>query len=491
MNALTTQWFPATNRLVIVTAPEAAGLTLPNEAQLAAVVKAASSKRVDRYVDVAENQKLMDAPPAKGAIVKVTPRGAGITEWTLSNGATVVLKPTTLKADQILFRGFAPGGTSLASDADFLSARAASNAIPAGGVGRFNASTLDKLLSGQAVAVEPYIGETEQGLNGGSTPQDLETLFQLVHLRFTQPRADPIAFSSLTSQMKGLLANREASPDVAFEQAVQSALSGNHARRAPETRATVEQWNLATSMAFYKARFGDASRFTFVFVGSFTPEMLKPLVETYLASLPATQGSEKWRDVGVTLPTGVVEQTIQKGIAPKSRVGIVFSGPFVYDDDHLLALRAMTLVLQSRLFDTIRQELGATYSIEAEQRTQKVPRPEYTIRIEWTCDPARVASVTQRVFDEIRFVKNTTFFAGQVDRIRAALLRDFEQDSQDNGYLLNQIAQRYEDGNAATLAEVVDLPARIAALNGLAITDAARTYFDAGRYVKITLMPEG
>ena len=232
----------------------------------------------------------MDAPPARGTIVKTTPRPeAGITEWTLSNGATVVLKPTTLKEDQILFRAFAPGGTSLASDADFISARAADDVIPAGGVGtlqRRRRST--SMLSGKAVAVAPFIGEITQGMRGGSTPQDLETMFQLLYLRFTQPRADPAAFAAMASQAKALLANQMASPDVVFSQTIDAALSRNNPRRQPETPATVDQWDLAKSLAFYKARFADASNFTFVFVGSFTPETIKPLVETYIASLPAT-----------------------------------------------------------------------------------------------------------------------------------------------------------------------------------------------------------
>src|SRR4030095_10124801 len=131
----------------------------------------------------------------------------------------------------------------------------------------------------------------------------------------------------------------------------------------------------------------------------------------------------------------------------KSQVAIAFSVPCVYDDAHRLALRAMVLVLQGRLFDTIRQELGGTYSITADQRARKVPRPEYTITIEWACDPARVAALRQRVFDEIRFVKDTALTAEQMRRLRALLVRDFEQDSQENGYLLNQIARRYSDGD--------------------------------------------
>ena len=490
INALTAQWFPDQNRLVIVSAPEAAGVALPDQAQLAAVVKTATGKRVEPYVDVDAGQSLMDKPPMRGTIVRTTPRPGGITEWTLSNGATVVLKPTTLKEDQILFRAIAPGGTSLASDADFVSARAADDVIPAGGVGRFNDAMLDRLLAGKAVLVAPFIGEISEGMAGGSTPQDLETMFQLMYLRFTQPRADPAAFAAVVSQTKGLLANQLASPDVVFSRTLYSTLSRDHPRRQPETPVTVDQWDLAKAMAFYKARFADASHFTFVFVGSFTPEMIRPFVETYVASLPATRTGEKWRDLGITPPVGVVEKTVEKGIAPKSEVAIVFSGPFVYDDAHLLALRTMTMLLQGRLFDTIRQQLGGTYSIEVEPLTQKSPRPEFSVRISWTCDPARTETLVQRVFDEIAFVKRTPLSLDQINRIRTALRRDFDQNSQNNGYLLNQIVRRYEDGDPEGVGNVFNLEDQIAALTGPAIQQAAQTYLNTDNYVRVTLMPE-
>ncbi len=491
VNALAGDWFPDQNRLVVVSAPEAAGIVLPDQTQLAAVIKAASAKRLEPYVDAAAGQALMDAPPPRGTIVKTTLRPeAGITEWTLSNGATVVLKPTTLREDQILFRAFAPGGTSLATDDDFIPARVADAVVPAGGVGRFSAVMLDKILAGKAVAVRPFIDELDEGMRGGSTPQDLDTMFQLLYLRFTQPRADPTAFDAMAAQARGVLANQMASPDVVFNQAIDAILSQNSPRRQPETPGTVDQWDLAKSLAFYKARFADASNFTFVFVGSFTPETIKPLAETYIASLPATHAHETWRDLGITPPSGVVERPVQKGIAPKSEVAIVFTGPFEYDDAHRLALRTMTLVLQSRLLEAIRQELGGTYSITATPDTEKLPRPEYSVRIDWTCDPARTATLVRRVFDEIRAVKATRLSPDQAALIREGLLREFEKNSQDNRYLLNQISRRYEDGDAADVAAVDHLPDRIAALTGEAIQQAARTYLDTDNYVKVTRMPE-
>src|SRR5499427_2995350 len=224
VNKLTDDWFPADNRLVVVAAPAGAGIVLPDEKQLAGAVSTTPANRLTAYVDTAAGQTLMDSKPAAGTIVKTTEHPeAGITEWTLSNGATVVLKPTKLREDQILFQAFAPGGTSLASDADFIPARAADEVIEAGGVGKFNAVTLDKVLSSKAVAVVPFINSLEQGMHGGSTPQDLETMFQLMYLRFTEPRADATAFAAVSSQARALMANQSASPDIVFNQTILAA----------------------------------------------------------------------------------------------------------------------------------------------------------------------------------------------------------------------------------------------------------------------------
>ena len=145
-------------------------------------------------------------------------------------------------------------------------------------------------------------------------------MFQLIHLRFTQPRVDPMAFASVSSQVRGLLANRAASPDVVFHQTLDAALSGNIPRRQPETPATVDQWDLAKSLAFYKSRFADASHFTFVFVGSFTPEMHQPFVETYIASLPATHRGDL-AGPRRRLADGRRREDDQSGIAPEEPGG--------------------------------------------------------------------------------------------------------------------------------------------------------------------------
>src|SRR5262249_38120461 len=292
------------------------------------------------------------------------------------------------------------------------------------------------------------------------------------------------------ARARGVLAHGRQGRDVVYKQTIEPPRSKNTPRRHPPTPATVDKWNLDASFAFYKARFADAGNFTFVFVGSFNLEMIRPLVETYLASLPATEAHQTWRDVGIEPPAGIVEKTVEKAIAPKSEVAIVFSGPFADDDAHRLALQATTNVLEARLFDVIRQELGATYSITADSRTQHFPRPRYTIRIDWTCAPDQVDALIRRVFDEIAFVKTTPLSAGQVKRVRDIMSRDFERNIDDNGYLLDQIARRYENGEAETVSAIFHRPERIATLSADSIHEAAQTYLNMNRYVKVVLMPE-
>jgi len=489
MNALASDWFPESNRLVVALAPEVAGRVPPSEAELMSAVQAASARSVTAYVDAGAGLALMERPPAPGRIVKTALNG-GVTEWTLSNGATVALLPTTLKADQILFRATAPGGTSLASDADFFAARSADDVIPAGGVGTFTEPVLERLLTGKSLAVQPFLTEIREGMRGGSAPRDLEAMFQLIHLRFTAPRADATVFAAMKGRALAMLADQAAAPDVLFNQTLASALSGNHPRRQPESSATVAKWNLDTSLAFYKARFADAGNFTFVFVGSFTLDAMRPLVETYLASLPATRARETWRDLGVKAPGEVVQTTVRKGIAPKSEVAIVFTGPFEFGPSSQLALQTVTVLLQSRLSDAIREQLGATYAISVDSDTSRYPRPEYHVTIDWTCDPAQVESLVQRVFQEVTAVRETALTEDQMERVRGYLQRELDRNSQDNVYFLNQIMRRYESGEPLGRDVVSERAAEIKGLTAEAVSRAAVRYLDPARYVRVTLMPD-
>ena len=217
VNALAKGWVADRNRVVLVSAPQRNGVTVPDETRLAAAIKAASGKPLTAYVDAVNALPLLEPLPAPGRIAKVTTKDTlGITEWELSNGVRVVLKPTTFKQDEILFRAVSPGGTSLASDQDFVAAETASEVIGRGGLGKLSDNGLERLLAGKTVGVRSDIGDTDEGLRGGASRRDLETMFQLIYLTFTQPRADAEAFQAMTGQLTATLANRQALPEAAF-----------------------------------------------------------------------------------------------------------------------------------------------------------------------------------------------------------------------------------------------------------------------------------
>ena len=447
INSLAREWTPDGNRVVLVSAPQRDGVVMPDQAALARVMTVAETKTLEPYVDKVGTSALLDTMPARGTVARTATRSAfGITEWELSNGVKVVLKPTTNKEDEVLFQAFSPGGTSLAPDADFISADSASSVISAGGLGKFSALDLGKVLTGKVVQVEPYIDELDEGILGSGSRKDLETLFQLIYLTFTQPRADKDLFSVMTSQTKIMLANRQSSPDYNFIITRNAALSQNHFRTRPMTPELIDQMNLEKSLAFYKDRFADASDFTFIFVGSFDDATMRPLAEQYLAALPSLRRKETWKNVGIDPPKGVVERRVEKGIEPKSRASIAFTGTFQYDQAQRVAIRAMSMVLETRLREILREDLGGTYSVGASANYSKLPDPEYRVSIDFGCSPDRTENLVKTVFKEIERLKAEGPTEKQVSDVREALLRDFETNIKQNGYLLTQIAGKYEYG---------------------------------------------
>ena len=491
INKLAREWYPTTNRnrMVVVSAPQKPGLVIPDEAKLAAVIKAGTPSDLKPYVDTVASAALLEALPTGGKIVNATIKeNAGLTIWELSNGVKVVLKPTTFRADEILFRATSPGGTSLASDADFITASTATQLVTAGGVAKFSAIDLGKMLAGKVASATPFIGELEEGLSGASSRKDLETMFQLIYLRFTQPRADTNAVAAQATQARTFLANQSVVPEFAFFDALNTARFQNHPRRRIPTVETVDQWNLDKSMAFYKDRFADASDFTFFFVGSFDETTIKPLVERYLGALPSLKRKETWKDIGVKKPAGIVEKRVEKGFEPKSQTAIVFSGPFVFDPVHRAAIRAMSEILQTRLLELIREDLGGTYSITAGVGYSKYPHADYSISINFGSSPDRTEDLIKKVFEEIENFKAKGPTEKQLTDEKEALIREFETSSKQNGYLLNQISLRFANGEEP--AGIWEIPDVYRKLDAATIQDAAKQYLDTKSFIKVTLFPE-
>jgi len=477
------------SRVVLVNAPQKPGLTVPSETRLAAVIKAAAERDIRAYVDVTSTQPLIDRMPKPGSIAQSTVLPAyGLVEWILSNGVRVILDPTNFKQDEIVFRATSPGGTSLANDTDYIAAMTASQVVGAGGLGPFDAIQLRNAMAGKAGGVSAFIGETEEGLNGGGSPKDIETIFQLIYLTFTQPRADATVFKVLTDQMTSRLASQQASPEWAFTQMLRTTLAQNHFRARPVTPELVKEMNLEKSFAFYKDRFADASDFTFVFAGSFDAATMTPLVEKYLASLPSLRRKESWKNVGIKPPAGVVEKVVRKGIEPKSQVSIVFPGALTYDVPSRVALDALAVVLETRLRERLREALHGTYGVSVDADYNKIPEPRYSVTIDFGCDPDRVEELVKALFREIDVLKTAGPTAKDVDDAREALLRGHESKLAQNRTLVSAISDLYEEGEEPGV--FFGLPSQFRKLTPETIQDAARRFLNLKNYVRVTLLPE-
>jgi len=488
-NRVARGWLDARNRVVLVSSPEKEGLAVPTEAELASVFGDVLALELAPYEDTTPEEPLLAEAPAPGPVVeeRSVPE-VDLTEWTLANGVRVVLKPTDFKKDEVLVRAFSPGGHSLSSLEDYMSASMADQIVVMGGVGAFSMVDLQRKLAGKAAGVSPSIGELSEGLSGGASPQDLETLFQLIHLYFTAPRKDEVAFRALQGQMGAVLANRSASPLAAFQDTLLVTMAQGHPRARPLTQETFQEIDLDRAFDFYRDRFADASDFTFVLVGALDPLEIRPLVETYLGSLPTLARQESWVDLGMAPPAGIVEKAVVKGVEPQSQTRIIFTGPFEYNRENRLGIRILTTVLETRLREVIREELSGTYGVSVGRSYALFPDPRYSISVSFGSDPDRAEELAEAVLSEIRSLQDN---GPSPEDVRSAVeqeRRTRETDLQENGWWVTQLSFSYEYGQDPRL--LLDESLLPGVTQGTVRRDA-RLWLRLDNYVKATLFPEG
>ncbi len=489
VNALASRWITDDNRVVIAEAPDKPGVAVPTRARLLAVMDSAARLPVTPYTEALSSAPLLPPIRTVGRVVSErTIPAVNITEWTLSNGAHVVVKPTDYKADEVLMSAFADGGTSLAPDSDYMSAALASQIMALSGLGAFNRVDLGKKLAGKVAGVSATIGDNAESLSGRASPKDLETLFQLIHLEFTGARLDTAAFAAFQGQAASYLANRGQSPEEVFSDTVQVTMGQHGFRDRPLTTQTFAEVNPQRALQFFRERFAGAGSFTFVFVGNVNLDTLKALSERYLATLPAGQ-PEMWRMVGRGPPTGVVERVVHKGVEPKATTVILFTGPVRYTPQNRFDLRALTELFQIAVDRTLREQLGGTYSPGVNGGSTKVPREEYTLTVQFQSAPDNVDTLSQAVFGLIDTLQAKGPEAADVEKVKEQLLREHEVEVKQNAFWLGNIAARLHYGEDPAGLDSA-YTAMIDALTGAQLQAAARQYFNTKNYAKFVLLPE-
>lgn len=496
------------NRVVLVSAPRKEGGPEVTEAELRAVIASVENLTVEAYEDAYVEAPLVSfVPPAGSIVLESRYEEDGIVEWRLSNGARVVVVQTDFRNDEVLFSAFAPGGLSVVEDDQFRIAEQAAAAVRAGGVGEFSTTDLERRLAGQAVNVFPYIAAREQGLGGQASPEDLETMLQLVHLYFTAPRRDEAAFEAYRERMLAALENRSANPTTAFSDTLSAVLSGYHPRSMPQTKADIATADLDEAIAEYRERFRDADQFTFLFAGAVDPAVLAPLAEQYLATLPADESrKEEARDLGVRTPAGVVERTVYRGLEPQARVAIVFSGELEHrpsaiasvDDPRFrieqaearrerFLMDALGRALNIRLREELREERGGVYGVGVGARPDRLTGT-YTFSVSFGTDPERVDELVEAVYQQIALFQTEGPDADTVEKVVEADRRAEETNLRSNRFWLNSLGAAYRNREAPQDYLYSEDLRRT--LTPEAIRQTASRYIDTERVVKVVLMPE-
>jgi len=489
VNRVAEKWMGEGNRVVMVNAPEKEGVEIPATSALSAVFNEVTARDVAPYEDSAIDEPLLPVPPTPSPVVEESAiPEIDVTVWELANGVRVLLKPTDYKDDQVLFQAYSPGGYSLSDEEDHMSASNAAQVVAMGGVGEFSQVELGKKLAGTAASVSPSIGELSEGMAGGASPRDLETLFELVYLYFTHPRRDPVAFQALQQRMEAFLANRDANPLTAFQDTLVVTMSQGHPRAQPVTLERVRQIDLDEALAFYRDRFADASDFTFVFVGAFQPDEIRPLVETYLGGLPSLHREESWRDLNMDPPTGVIRKEVRRGLEPQSQTQIIFTGPFEYTPENRLGMRAMTGALEIRLRELIREELGGTYGVSVSGNYEKFPEPRYSVQISFGADPDRVEELAGALFQEMDAFMSRGPTPEEVQAVKEQERRSRETNLRENGWWVAQL--RYAEEYGSDPRFLVDT-SLLDGVSADSIQRDARRYLRPDNYVQVTLFPEG
>ena len=489
VNRLAGEWMTDKNRVLVTTSPDKPGVVNPAAGELMVAFDAVKRADITAYTESVPSQSLVDQDPVPGTVVSERRiKEIGVTEWKLSNGVRVLAKPTDFNADQIAFTAYSPGGASLLSDASYIAASAA-DLIPAtSGVGKFSVIDLQKFLAGKQVSVYPSIDDLSEGISGNASQRDVDTMLQLVYLYFTQPRLDTALVNTFIGRYKGVLANRSASPEAAFSDTLQVTMAQHSPREAPVSAATLDRIDPFKSYEFYRDRFSDANGFTFVFVGNFNPDSLKPLVAKWLGSLPSNGRHETWRDTGIRPPTGIVRRVVKKGAEPKARTALIFTGPFDYTRKNRYQLSALAELLNIKLRETLRENMGGTYGVSVSPSASREPYAAYRFTIGFGSAPERLEDLTTAALAQIDSVKKFGATPEYLNKVKEAAFRAREVALKQNNYWLAQISTF--DQNGWSLSEIPDGDKLIAALTSEDLKQAAIKYLRTDNYVRVSLYPE-
>ena len=491
MNAYARATIPSNApKLVVYLGSSKTELPAPGNAELLATVDAAEKMTVTANNEKVLATQLMEVPPAAGRIVEESQdKQLGLTRLTLSNGVKVILKPTDFRNDQVIMSASRFGGQSLFGDADRFNAQYAHAIVGSMGLKDYSPLELQKILAGKSAAVSTGMGMYSDFMSGGSGVADIETMLQFVHLKLTGARRDPDLFQSFVTKQVQQSRNALSQPEAIFQDALVGTLYNDHPRAQRVPRPDdFAKLDLDRSIAIYKERFSSAKGFTFVFTGSFEVEKIKPLLATYLASLPTPDIKLAFRDLGITPVTGVVTKEVRSGSEPKSVVSITFSGPAQYSEAEQMRLQGVIAVMNLRINEVLREKLALIYSGAMGGGLGREPHPSFLAGIGLPTGPDNVDKLLKATYGEIARLQADGPTEAELAKVKQAWLQQHQKSMRENGYWLNRLQTSVlYDMDPAT---ILTYEKRVNELSAKDLKEAANRYLSMKNYVQSVLYPE-
>ena len=442
---------PNENLVILARSPLKEGVTIPTEEEIKAIIAEVSATEIAPYADTTVKKPLIDpAAKLKGSAAKVTAvnESLGYTEWTLKNGIKVVVRPSTLKADEVSLYASAKGGCSMLTDEEYYQGGFLGMVMGQSGIGEFSANELNKQLAGKSAYASLGVDAYEHVVSGGGSPKDIETILQLVYLQFTAPRFDQTDLDNMKKMYIPYFRNMESDPNYICSKEFQKTLYGNHVRRQITSADQIEAINIEALKAVHSKLFGYADDFRFIIAGNVDLNTLKPLVEKYIGSLPTSKKVEyAVVDDGVRMASGVVTNDFRTAMQqPKVSIRMTYSGELESNAKNRMAIDLLSRALDSRYLVSIREEKGGTYGVSVHGGIDEEPIDTYSLTIAFDTNELLADELVEIVDAEIEKIAAEGPLADDIAKSKEFLQKNYNNVLENNGGWVSAITRWYDEG---------------------------------------------
>lgn len=435
VNALAKTIITNQNQVVTMFGPDKNSFKMPTNSSIEnAILKAQKQHYTPYKTQNTLTERLITKLPKPGSIISERTYKYGYTEFTLSNGLKVYVRPTTFEPDEVNLKLFSLGGKNIYPDSEMPNLTYLMAGATIGGVAQYNDLTLEKMLAGKTATVTPFIDNDTRGMAGTSNVKDTKTLLELVYLYFTQPRKDPQAFKNLMEQQQEFLTNAHVNPMLAYNDTLHKVAYATN-RMASMDKEQLKRVNYNRIMLIYKELFANAANFKLILTGNININKLKPLLCQYIATLPSNNTKETIGTYEPKLVDGKKTYIFhKKQTTPTAITTIVIKGKMEYNNRNELLMDAIGQLLRIVYTEKVREDKGGTYSVQASGDLQHHPNDEALLRIAFQTDPQKYNDLIPIVYKELEKMATEGPSQQDLDKVKAYELKVYNQVLRMNNY---------------------------------------------------------